>query len=150
MAGVGVPISDINALSDTVTTLTEQVASLQHMVQGLTSNPTSDPRGEYSGDEGPAVRHLLYGHARDANRELIHGLEGRIASLEVSIGDINGTQGEYQGAVDALIASVSRLEESQEEHMKNIKFLTDKSEASATRTSSCSKNAITNIRGSTR
>ena len=148
MAGTeDVQIWDIASLRDTVINLTAAVAILQEQMQGLTSNPTSDPGEHYAGDQGPAVRTWFVENSRESDRSNAHELEGRIASLEVIIGNINGTQGEYQEAVDALVASVSRLEESQEEHMQKIKFLTDKSEPSASRTSSYSKDAITNTRG---
>ena len=148
MAGTAdVQIGDIAMLRETVNNLTGSVAQLSDQMLQLTSNPTSDPGGQYGGDAGPDVRTRFFEHSREADRTNAHEREGRIASLEIAIGDIQGTQGDYQGAVESLVASVNRLEGTQEEHGEKIKFLTEKSEVSVSRTSSVSKDTITNIRG---
>ena len=116
MAGTAdVQIGDISMLRDTVYSLTGAVAQLTEQMQALTSNPTSDPGGAYSGDEGPAVRIRFYEVAPESDRMRMDELDGCIASLEIAIGDIQGTQGEYQGVVDTIVSDGNRLEESREE-----------------------------------
>ena len=105
-------MQDIMGLRDTVYTLVANVQHLTEQVLSLTSNPRSDPEGEYNGDTGPAVRAQFFQRSIDADRMRMDELEGRIASLKIAIGDIQGTQGEYQGAGDTLVSDVNRLEES--------------------------------------
>ena len=76
-------------------------------------------------ETGPAVRIRFFERSREADRVSMDEHDGRIASLEVAIGGIQGTQGEYQGAVETLVSDVSRLGESREELGKMIKLLMD-------------------------
>ena len=96
-------LTEIPRLSETIGSMSTELARLRNLVAGLTEDPT----GEYRDmGEGPAVRARQYLHGLDADRLGVDNLRENVANLEAAINELSEAQIHNVDRLEAELASL--------------------------------------------